>query len=440
MVITIMWINILSKVGSKSTIGLDVDDTSVLTVTDNTPESGHGLNIKHLIVSITKPIRLVLDVNLVSVTYTSTTIHAVNARTSSNEHVKYSHVWVPENTTIISKNAFQLRIHNKTKHLHLPQKLICISDHAFSANESIIHIQLPACILYIGASAFMSCKHLKSVTTLSDNGADDCKTVIANNAFSNNMNLTSCTLPQNIAYIARDAFKGNTNLTTFQSPGCPTLYDIAKVQKTKYLDAHIYRILDGQTKRKGALTKWILAMVQHGACATRAHCTFEKFKSHLPDYLNVSAFAADLYILTLNRVHVDGWDFHDAMTYLLGCNRFKIHETAFSKCNHLSTFTIPTNIKFVASNNVLNGPSLKSTHTKHQIYITGGKNDIFSNVGSSLCNAPSCSALQSSTTICFLDMDINPRHIITHCNFGDSRHKHKRVLQTTYAQCLKNLE
>lgn len=101
----------------------------------------------------------------------------------------------------------------KLEHVSLPEDWTSIPE-SFFAGSTIESYVIPRTITKIGASAFDSCKSLKSISFESGSSLSE----IGDYAFSGCTSLTSIPLPQTVMKIDSNAFNGCTALTSFKMP------------------------------------------------------------------------------------------------------------------------------------------------------------------------------------------------------------------------------
>lgn len=119
-------------------------------------------------------------------------------------------VTVPNNVTIIGKNAF--RSNEVITEVILPEGLNRIEDQAFRDCTELRSIQIPDSVDYIGFELFYNCSSLENVILPARISA------IHNSSFEKCSSLTIIKIPENVEFIGTYAFKDCTNLKTIEIP------------------------------------------------------------------------------------------------------------------------------------------------------------------------------------------------------------------------------
>lgn len=150
---------------------------------------------------------------------------------SGNKYLQY--VYLPENLTSISTFCFADCA--KLKEIALPGSVSRLDNSAFISCESLENVTFSENLTSIGESVFRNTAFLKANQPLIMNGilvdystaegnvvVPDNVTVICENAFHKNENITSVTIPDGVSVIGRDAFSWCTSLKSIVIPDTVT--------------------------------------------------------------------------------------------------------------------------------------------------------------------------------------------------------------------------
>lgn len=238
-------------------------------------------------------------------------------------------VYIPQNVTTIGSNAFGFC--RSLTSVNIPDKVTSIESEIFSYCNSLTSITIPGSVLSIGAQAFRDCTSLDSVNILYG------VTNIGNTAFFGCSGLTSITIPNSVTTIETSAFS-DCGLTSIIIPNSVTSIQYSAFRNCRSLS---------YVSIPGSVTQMGFNAFEGCFFATDSFVN----NSSLNSYNNWGSVLVDeetddgLLLKDKEVVKCRPW----STSVIIPDGMTGIGVDAFSKCENLTSITIPPSLKSCSS-------------------------------------------------------------------------------------------